>query len=398
MSNSISSSGLVFVIDAANTQKSFKGGPVTNVKTDSDAPWGYPDAQILEVTGTAEAGPISSAKTWRFTHTGVNTAPYVSQWTGWETSGTSAPFTGSAGDIWSMSYWYKTTQPGDAGAAFTQGMYYLNNWSRAYNCTILSNTNTIIPDGKWHFNSVTTRIDEAYTNAILVDGPSWSSTGTNKGVLYINGLQWNKNAYPAPFVSGTRANTEVFYDLTGNTSITASSLTYDYTGAPSFNGTSDYMTLSGSALSPAVVSIEAWYKHTNSGQTTSFIGGCGNTGNFGYWLGRDSGRLMFSAGDGTNNPRPIVTQDVNTMYHAVGTYDGVNARLYVNGVLVSTVSTGAGALNYTGVTTAYVGQVMGLTGTRYWTGQIPVVRIYNRVLTAAEVMQNFIAQRARFGV
>jgi hypothetical protein len=397
ISTGLASSGLVFSIDTANTQKSYKGGPVTNVQWNSGTeltPWGYPNATIDDVSNTPEAGPVVGAKTWRFTHSGVNASGFTSQWTGWETG--LGAVTGVANDVWTLSYWYRTTSPGDATTFATLEGVYVNDWSRQYSSTELSGVRSIIADGKWHYNSVTRRMDEAYTSAIIVDGPSWNTA--NAGIVYFNGLQWNKNAYPAQFAQGTRANTGVFFDVTGNSTITANSLTYDYTGAPSFNGSSDYMTLGGSLLSPSVVSIEAWYKHTNSGQTTSFIGGFGNTGAFGYWLGRDNGNLMFSAGDGTTSLRPVVTQGVNTMYHAVGTYDGTNARLYVNGVLVSTVSTGVGVLNYTGVTTGYIGQLTGLTGTRYWTGQIPVVRIYNRALTAAEVMQNFLAQRVRFGV
>jgi hypothetical protein len=399
MSNSISSTGLVFAIDTANTQKSYKGGPVTNSQWNSGTeftPWGYPDAIITDVSSTPEAGPIIGAKTWRFQHTGVNTAPFVSQWTGWEQMYTM--FTGAANDIWTCSYWYKCNKIGDTGAILTQGMFYVNDWSRAHDCTILSNTNTIIADGKWHFNSVTTRINEAYTNAIIVDGPSWSSSGANTGILYINGLQWNKNAYPAQFAQGSRANTEVFYDITGKTSITANSLTYGYDGAPSFNGSSDYVSMPITNLTPQYVTFEAWYKHTNSGQSTSFIGGVGNTGSFGYWMGRNNGSLMFSVGNGTANSRAQSVQGVNTMYHAVGTYDGVTTTLYVNGVAVSAAFASAGPIDYAAVTTGYIGQLTNLSGTRYWTGQIPFVRIYNRALTAAEVMQNFIAQRTRFGV
>ena len=37
-----------------------------------------------------------------------------------------------------------------------------------------------------------------------------------------------------------------------------------------------------------------------------------------------------------------------------------------------------------------------LSGERWFIGKIPLVRIYNRALSAAEVQQNFNASRARF--
>jgi hypothetical protein len=391
MSNSISSSGLVFAIDSANTQKSFKGGPVTNIKNDVDAPWGYTNAEILDVTGTAEAGPVPTLKTWRFTHTGVN--PQGSQWTGWETSGTGAPFTGSANDVWTCSYWYKSTQLGDVGVVFGQGAFYLPDWSRAYNYTILSNVNTVIADGKWHFNSVTTRINEAYANAIIADGPSWNTVGA--GVLYLNGPQWNKNAYPSQLVSGTRANTGVFYDLAGlNTSITASSLTYDYTGAPSFNGTSDYLDLGttlASSLQTGAITVMTVAKISsivskncllslNGGQNFFLPGNRLTTTNQLYWDG------AWVGGNSTS-------WNTNQYYHLAWVISGTTLTFYVNGVADGSFTVPAFA-PATGVN-ARVGLA---NASEYGTGTIGLLTVHNRALSANEVKQSFIGVRSRFGI
>jgi hypothetical protein len=68
-------------------------------------------------------------------------------------------------------------------------------------------------------------------------------------------------------------------------------------------------------------------------------------------------------------------------------------RFYRNGTLTNTVA-GSGTLGGSGlnmVTGAY-------SGAYFAQGQIPVVKIYNRTLSASEVTQNFNAYRGRYGI
>ena len=72
-----------------------------------------------------------------------------------------------------------------------------------------------------------------------------------------------------------------------------------------------------------------------------------------------------------------------TWYHAVGTYDGSNIRLYLNGVqATSTTQTGSlasasGALN--------IGRDPSNT-LKLWNGLIDEVKVYNRAISANEVL------------
>ena len=45
-----------------------------------------------------------------------------------------------------------------------------------------------------------------------------------------------------------------------------------------------------------------------------------------------------------------------------------------------------------------IGRGFSTSGERWFIGKIPSVKIYNRDLSAAEVLQNFNAQKARFGL
>jgi len=76
-----------------------------------------------------------------------------------------------------------------------------------------------------------------------------------------------------------------------------------------------------------------------------------------------------------------------------GTYDKSNIKLYLNGVLLAT------AAYTTSVSTSGIGRISGYdNGGEIWDGNVASVMVYNRGLTAAEVLQNYNAQRGRFGL
>jgi hypothetical protein len=88
---------------------------------------------------------------------------------------------------------------------------------------------------------------------------------------------------------------------------------------------------------------------------------------------------------------------LNTWYNAVATYDGSFRRIYLNGVLDGQLAT-TGNITST-VSNLVLGEYLPGPGTTYaWNGRIAQTQIYNRALNASEVLQNFNATRARFGV
>jgi len=88
---------------------------------------------------------------------------------------------------------------------------------------------------------------------------------------------------------------------------------------------------------------------------------------------------------------------LNTWYHAVGTYDGSFRKIYLNGVLDGQLATTG---NITSTTSSLViGDYLPGPGATYaWNGRIATTQIYNRALSAQEVQQNFNALRGRFGI
>ena len=84
------------------------------------------------------------------------------------------------------------------------------------------------------------------------------------------------------------------------------------------------------------------------------------------------------------------------IYQIVGTYDGSNNRIYVNGTLRNT-NTNAISGNISTNGTYYLMRTTA-PNVDYGQGIIYSHKLYNRALTASEVKQNFNATRGRFGI
>ena len=84
----------------------------------------------------------------------------------------------------------------------------------------------------------------------------------------------------------------------------------------------------------------------------------------------------------------------STWYHFAGVYDGSNAYVYVNGTQAATVAqTGS----ITAQTTTYKIGTYSETNTSVWQGRIAQVVLYSTALSAAQVLTNFNADKARYG-
>ena len=85
-------------------------------------------------------------------------------------------------------------------------------------------------------------------------------------------------------------------------------------------------------------------------------------------------------------------------YHLAVTV-GSSGKNYQNGVLKSTLSdTGNPTTSITSNTSAKIATFWGLAGSFRFTGKIACVQFYTKELTEAEVLQNFNAQKGRFGL
>jgi len=387
----VTMSGSVFMYDTGDTINSYIGEPTTNYQWNSGyevTPWTVGGINT-DVTNTVDQGPIKGAKTWKFQKTGTS-----NQWNGWESS-YGGIWSGNSGDIWTTSYWYKTIN--DAGmGGFWVGAFYKPDWSAPYNTTVLANVSNIIPDGQWHYNYTVTRFNENYSNAIIVDGPSWGYSG-QAGELYVNGLQWEKKPHSTPFAYGTRSATQGLLPIVSNSSINLSSVSFTSNAQITFDGTDDRFNTGVGNLGNNATYEAIIYCKGNVSTYNMFMG------QFLPYIGVYNGNsIIYSDSINSTQRFPITsggTISYNKYHHVVCTreYDGSNTtmKIYIDNVLQSQTNW-SGAATYNN-DTVNIGDGQSSTWYPFY-GDIPIAKTYNRTLSSTEVQQNYNKYKTRFNL
>jgi len=158
-------------------------------------------------------------------------------------------------------------------------------------------------------------------------------------------------------------------------------LTFPNAGCLTLNGTNQYVDFGKPAIFPTGTSARSmcgWGKSTTTagGYRWIFAYGSGGTGQA-MFIGMN-GTTLYGGGYGDD---VTVANFWDTNWHHIAlTYDGTTAILYADGIQVASA-----AKNWNLVANlAYIGRQVN-TAAEFWNGQIDDVRLYNRVLTAAEV-------------
>ena len=196
--------------------------------------------------------------------------------------------------------------------------------------------------------------------------------------------------------SGTTAR-----EVVGNAGIgTATSTTYNSAtgGFMSYNGSSSVVTFNdNTALNNQAVTVEVWVT-TNATTQNGFWFEKGNV-NTQYALFQEGASIQWRLGPlGDLSTTTATFMTTSTWYQVVGTYTSGDRRLYINGAQVnSNATTGLLSTNASGMSIGAYGGSLGAKG-YYYNGNIAIVRVYGRNLSTAEVLQNFNANRSRFGI
>ena len=199
-----------------------------------------------------------------------------------------------------------------------------------------------------------------------------------------------------PNFGTTRSNTQNILDLTGNNTITASSLTYASDGTFSFNGSNSISIpnpLNQSNLSQ-VWTVQAWVNISHRESTVqTLISGLNQGIHLEYVQGYNA---LIYLNSGTND------------YYTYGYSNGFADQGWCLATFRFNNSTGArtiwrnlieiGNANGPNNTSTPSGQSSTFTIGESVLGSIGTILIYNRYLTDVEVQQNFSALRGRYGV
>jgi hypothetical protein len=191
--------------------------------------------------------------------------------------------------------------------------------------------------------------------------------------------------------------------------VNGATLTADRKGransAYSFNGTNAEIDMSDTpALSPtSAVTVSAWVNGTV--QNTSYADGStvgvaskdvgGGITNPPYSIQINNGSVQFLITGSSNSFNSATTTGLldNTWYSLVGTFDGTNIKIYVNGVLRTTLPFTSDIGDSNGL--LRIGRQKG-TFSRFFTGTIDDARIYSRAISATEVTALYRSYDATF--
>jgi len=207
---------------------------------------------------------------------------------------------------------------------------------------------------------------------------------------------------PVLYTETSRSSTASLIDLKKTTDIDVSNVSFDSTGQPTFDNTDDRITMPNSSVfnHTSELSIEAWVKFVGNNNDFIFEKGNVNTQYSLFSHGSDIVFRTWHAGDsGYQSLAPSKTTAGITngqWHHIVGSWDGSTKRIYVDGVDKASVSkSGALTTNSNG---AAIGSFGGTSSGYYFGGDIAIVKIYDKGLSATEIKQNFNAYKNRFDI
>jgi hypothetical protein len=250
--------------------------------------------------------------------------------------------------------------------------------------------------GGW-YRAYRTFTTTSTTSYIVLQGYQYSS-GVN---LKIQDLQFEIGNQLSPYIGslGTRSSTQSLIDLTKTTDIDVSNVSFSSTGQPDFDGTDDYIQIPDPNISSSNgFSIEMIIKPTNASSQPMVI--TPNSGGIDHFVRFNSnGRLymrMVVAPDSSVQDFTTTTSLSSTGYHyVVFTFkQSEGGKAYYNGNQES-----AASANFTAIDWSNVWKI-GQRGnnTFFFDGELPILKVHNKVLSANEVKQNFNAYKNRFDI
>jgi hypothetical protein len=366
--------GLVTYFDVANID-SFRGEPTTNVVSNPipTTSWSTANAQGSTITRTflnEDGQPFM-----RFSNvTNGEDYPRV----------TDSVFSNTITGVFSTSLEVRGT-PG----SILRLRIYENGSTKI--------TNTITLTSEWVRYKF-----ENQTTSFILNQPYFNPATT--GAIYdIRNVQIEQKPYTTPFVNGTRGTTVAtgggVADISNNNNhgelVSGPTFNSDNLGSLVFDGVDDSIIVNGNIASISPVSVHGWFN--SNGGTSYIVNQFQSTGlSWGIRISPEDRLFLFNdTSNVTNLTHFPFTIENNKWYNFVGGHNTNGFFLYVNGQLIGeNANLGGGPTSISG------NLILGQRGnnSNFFNGNISQVKIYNRALTADEILQNFNATKSRFGL
>ena len=362
--NTLGESNLVFAYDTGDVKNSYIGEPTTNVATGTLTPY------------TPYNTMTRSGQDLTITMVG-GSALYLTFHNGTDYNGQTITLSG---------YMFKNGIPHTLP----------NNRANTYHTVAAS---------KWYFDSVTGYfeiVEVCNASSIwLFHTPSGASGGD---VITILDFQVEIKTHATPFVNGARSATQGLLPLAGTGSVDLSNVSFDSSAKMVFDGTNDYISIPSKSFAINQPWSFSLFVKTNTAISSAWKNLIGATGDTEcMWMMHPAGFALYQAY--YSSQTYIWWSGIDATNMPVGTWNDItitctpvsstvtNFTSYLNGIQKNKSDFTWAPINNTQVFTR-----IGGNGDRYFHGEVPVAKIYNRALTAQEVKQNYQQYKTRFNL
>ena len=235
------------------------------------------------------------------------------------------------------------------------------------------------------------------SGVVIVKYPG-TQRATGGTITFVNGYTihtfTSSGTFDVSYASGT------WMDMSGNNrdGVITNGATYttENNGVFTFNGSNSYIITPTTTIStPSGGTMEMWVNITAKDRNQGFFSISASGTYINFYMPASTNTMRWEVIGNVSNFYAEINSttvfDINRWYYVVGTYNGTNISIYINGIMETTL---AMANQPTSVTApVIVGNYAGVM-----LGKIPNAKFYTRCLTAAEIQQNFNALRGRYGV
>lgn len=383
---------LVFAYDTGDTRNSYKGEPTVNYVpgTYNYSTYAYVSSPVDTIV-LNEKNKSITVKRYTITQA-INTARAAI-----------FPSGLTPGVFFTFSFKWKyngsTTASPSVGIDASKG----NPEGGANNNSFTSQTsNTVSIGNGWYLSTYIFVFSSVPTgNCMLTFGIVTGSTAGFVGETFdIYEAQFEIKNHRTQYSNGTRSSTQGLLDLPGNRTIDLSSVSFDSNAQMTFDGTNDTIVVSGINLQQNFT-LEAVIRMYERSSFGIFGQGIFDTNQGLHILYNHGSRgMIYGMYANDNDYGGNWIGELNKYYHVVFNYNSstYNKEFYANGVLQLPASSTENI--YSGTGNMRIGMIygtdVGVVSPAY--GDIPLAKIYNKVLTADEVRNNYNQYRTRFNI